>query len=173
MSCTTQQLSCYLPYGLKVMLNGSNHPTRILGLELNPLNIIVVRYGEIRESKVSLKYVKPILRPLSDLTEPEIMELLMSGMAEDVLEVLQKAHEFAGYTSGQVIRLYDKTQGIQLIAPAYTLVSYSISTCQFNLKWGFRYNMFDVFQKMFEMHLDVFGLIESGDAIDVNTLPKQ
>lgn len=74
MKLELKHLAPYLPYGLKVIPNGSNKTCKVLGIQLDPMNIEIVRYGEIRESKVGFKWFKPLLLPLSTEYENTISE---------------------------------------------------------------------------------------------------
>ena len=89
--------------------------------------------------------IKPILRPLSDLT----IEIEVNGEkfvpGEDLSELMDI------YDLGYNDHYYD-----------YKLEKYIIDDpCR---------EPYFVIQKMFEWHFDVFDLIKRGDAIDINTL---
>lgn len=85
--------------------------------------------------------LKPILRPLSDLTKEEFKKQLSFGMIYD------ENTWFEGFEDGRL-----------------TIGSTTINAC---VNRNVYYQDFLV---LFENHFDVFGLIESGLAIDINTL---
>jgi len=98
--------------------------------------------------------IYPILRPLSDLTkeievngERFVPESLMSDMGHSVL-----------FKNGKFRCDLDED----------ILAEFPVLGKPYNIEW-LPYKMVD---KLFEWHFDVFGLIEQGLAIDVNTLSK-
>ncbi|AMR34158.1 hypothetical protein A0256_23255 [Mucilaginibacter sp. PAMC 26640] len=128
MKLELKHLSPYLPYGLKVIPNEFlKHQTCVLGIQLDPLNIEIVRYGEIRESKVALKNIKPVLKPLSDLYNTDGFSLS------------------------------------KMISHGYHNSFWSKE--KFSVKHVYYHDLLI----LLEHHFDVFGLIDSGLAIDVNT----
>lgn len=88
---------------------------------------------------------KPILHPLSDLTK-EIEHKEM---------VLIPAVEMAKMRSSYL----DKSR-------------YETALGQLKMDITVRRLPFDMMQKLIEWHFDIAGLIEEGEAIDVNTLPE-
>lgn len=95
-------------------------------------------------SKPSFDTIKPILRPLSDLTK----EIEVNGEKFVPIECLEEKY----YTLDlhkQCLRLLEENGENWINQSEYMLVNY-----------------------LFEWHFDVFGLIENGLAIDINTLNK-
>jgi hypothetical protein len=90
-----------------------------------------------------LNEVKPILRPLSDLTK----EMEYDG---DIITPIYYRYFDSMFFEDDFLR------GIVLRNS-----SYKITQCSYG-----------VLQKLFEWHFDVFGLIEKGLAIDINSLKK-
>lgn len=130
---TLQELSGYLPYGLKTV-NEDEFGTEIdiiTGIGLNDECIMFEKSPDFYLSwEENNTIFKPILRPISDLTK----EIEVNG--EKFVPIEKLKQNYIGETIG--------------LNPA---------------TWSYR-----SIQKLFEWHFDVFGLIERGDAIDINTL---
>jgi len=147
-----KHLAPYLPYGLKLSYWGDRKDIRSLAvIDLYPS---LIKMWNDRSTK-------PLLRPLSDLALSSspltIVDLnRMRGVAiknseYDVIVddgeciICKWAGIYSFYLERQTMSFYDNsTSGIS--------------------------PQFDMFQKLFEYHFDVFGLIPAGLAIDINTL---
>lgn len=84
-----------------------------------------------------IQYIKPVLRPISDLTK----EIEVNGEIFDMANWLMK---------------YGHNSALYHLSKPY----------------GYEKVTYEVMEKLFEWHFDVFGLIEKGLAIDINTLDK-
>lgn len=151
---TIKELAPYLPYGLNCHCMGlvvDSYADEIIHVivEIVGLNTDYVEIHEIGRT-VTEQYdyldVKPILRPLSDLTK----EIEVNG------EKLVPIHKF-------------KKMSIDFSCIHFDPFSvYIPNGCNyFELDF---FDYYNVTQKLFEWHFDVFGLIEKGLAIDINTL---
>ena len=122
-------LAGYLPYGLKFM------PTQY-NKEENKLYYLSSIYNsaEFGVNGFTSKWIKPILRPLADLTK----EIDINGEKSIYLVEIMKLKEKGDWVGVQHKKIDDM--------PFY------------------------VVQKLLEWHFDIYGLIEKGLAIDVNTL---
>ena len=131
-----KHLAPYLPYGLK--MTWSDGKINVLNPELDEI--------DYSENEVNLTLVlfiinkghndiKPILRPLSDLTE----------------EITHKGKTFI---------------------PAARMITHGFhNSFWYEIdKFDYRYLYAMDFEKLLEWHFDVFGLIDAGLAIDINTL---
>ena len=116
-----KHLAPYIPYGVRLKYNG-----RIV--EIDTIGSDYILTDESFQANVNFKYIKPILRPLSDLT---------NGKYYKCLEVL--------YNEEKIKRMLNE------------------HWCNWEYK---------VLILCFEEHVDVFGLIKKGLAIDINTLEK-
>jgi hypothetical protein len=106
----------------------------------------VTQYGvELEGGTFSVAYVKPILRPLSDMTEEEKVELFTLNFGN---------HRFTnfGYDSIECIILADKDERIRVGLSSNSMGANAFLFC---LTRGF----------------DLFGLLESGLAINANSTP--
>ena len=121
-----KHLAPYLPYGLKVCLNNTTYKRSLIGINLES-EMVHLTSNEDNETHHFYFNIKPILRPLSDLTEVKDSNVLFAfGAIND--------HFFNRVEKG--------------------FISYGQMTF------------------LLESHYDIFGLIEKGLAIDINTLDK-
>lgn len=138
----------YLPYVLKVQWTDHGYTTekKITGAGENHVTFDVSEDEEFEETTTSLTIlyfdaIKPILRPLSDLTKEIPMK---HGLGEfcpmDALKQLQKE-------SGEECFVFFDDLAKTPLEYSYWVVNHLI-----------------------EWHFDVFGLIEKGLAIDINTI---
>lgn len=130
-----KDLAPYLPYGLKI--RSSEGMTEILGYEW--VNGKIIYQLDTDDDSGDFAFddpIKPILRPLSDLTK----EIEIDG---EKLVPMKWFSESEYYKRG---------------------LNQSISNWQHLKNHYFTYNL------LFKWHFDVFGLIEKGLAIDINTL---
>jgi hypothetical protein len=176
MELQLKQLAPYLPYCLSLMV-GSLRDYRQYGSEE------MVSLGGITELSTDIdcrdfKDVKPILRPLTDLTS----EITHNGKTFVPLrELIDDADHlcFVDWYDG-----FDKYT-TQIDDDWNHVISFDSSDGE--LQFGFDANsnsfhltidrqnelilgQLDLFNKLFEWHFDIFGLIEAGLAINKNTL---
>lgn len=131
MKLELKHLAPYLPYGLKG-IDYDNKTYLFIGLDCNGKE-----YWDCNEVLDKKGYdVKPILRPLSDLTE----EIEING------------EKFV--PKNKLTEMFD-----------YITFDYRAFESDFFLSMPY-----DLVKQLFEWHFDVFGLIEQGLAIDINTL---
>ncbi len=181
MKLELKDLACYLPYDLKIKT----------GDYIRTLSISVTTTTEISLSNVLCDVgYKPILRPLSDLTN----EITINGDAFIPLIEIAKSYDFeingkdTIFEDGK-IKLFelledpnDRYQQIDNEIQFYIDVSNSINSDdifihktwsdEIGSAYGNQSIPFDYQEmcKLLEWHFDVFGLIEKGLAIDINTL---
>jgi hypothetical protein len=129
MKLELKHLAGYLPYGLNCVKGIVR--TKITAVSLDSKFLFVNRYlGSREKDMISIEDIKPILRPLSDLTK----EIDVNGD-----------------------KFVPSTLGLNL--PLENLISEEILKLKYN-----------TVQKLLEWHFDIYGLIEKGLAIDINTL---
>lgn len=158
MNLEIKHLSPYLPYKLKI-LNG-----------WGDIKTLTYTYLD-DENNGFVVGVKPILNPLSDLTK----EIEVNGEKFIPIE-----------------KLLDINSGHKWATSDYLITDNSVNeywtglkdgdTFGYNSEFQFFYildknyifkkitNQLDLFQKLFEWHFDIFGLIDAGLAIDINTV---
>jgi hypothetical protein len=147
-------LAGYLPYGLKFKTNFDHIQYLMTSLDINKSKVTFKAINNFKNSKnISIKLLgenKPILRPLSDLKK----EIEVNGKKFVPIYNLTKMfdlHEsYELRFENNLFLLWDKKN-----------------------KWyRINDNNFILFQKLFEWHFDIYGLIDAGLAIDINTLNK-
>lgn len=124
MKLELKHLAPYLPYGLKILPTLYNRDNKI-----NTLYYLSTIYNsdEFGVNGYTSNYIKPILRPLSDLTK----------------EIEHNGEKFVPY-------YWFGRQGINIESIL-------------DERWH-------IVQKLLSWHFDVFGLLDKGLAIDINTL---
>jgi hypothetical protein len=148
MKLEIKHLAPYLPYGLNGIYKLSD-----------VINLLDGQKDEIRDKKLAsdcvpffLSYCKPILRPLSDLTKQisdnKGRKFILAKQLWSVSENDEDVFELFG------------------TLPEYWDISLRALISDYrNVDYG------DI-QKMLKYHFDIFGLIDQGLAIDINTLDK-
>jgi len=136
---TIEKLAPYLPYGLKFYWEDFNN---------KPIEPWEMTSTSIQDALDNQN--KPILRPLSDLTEDMYWQL--SG---------NKIGESFGFWYGKYNGEHNKREFIH---------REGYSSTKFFLDNGYDQFTYKMIQFFFKHHFDVFGLIPEGLAIDINTL---
>ena len=143
MTLELKHLSGYLPYGLKVYRENKSIDSDIFVIVgASKTNVFLQNSGL---SVVDIERIKPILRPLSDLTK----EIEVCG------------EKFVPLTELLVLSNFD--------------IDKMTWNQQLEFVDSFTNTLFMTFedaQKLLEWHFDIHGLIEKGLAIDINTLNK-
>lgn len=146
-----KHLAPYLPYGLKVLIYNEDL-VKILGVDFST-NLHVVlgkKENDIGRFHYSLTDIKPILRLFSDLTKK--IEIESKNFVP--IEILKKEYFVKEIDFFDVFNRNENEIGIYMKSIDYTI----------------KPTPYLVYQKLFEWHFDVFGLIEKGLAVDINTI---
>ena len=146
MKLELKHIAPYLPYGLKFR-NGKEFDV-VTGIDNN--TVISLFRGHLANF-TSIEEIKPILRPLSDLTK----EIEVDGkrfVPIDIFEI-SDSENADEYDFGNV----------KLIRSLRILANYGIVN-------DVKYLPYGVIQLLLSWHFDLFGLIEKGLAVDINTL---
>jgi hypothetical protein len=181
MKLELKHLAAYLPYKVKFLWKGI--------YSVNFLSVRVIKRLEDKGDDFHYKDIKPILRPLSDLTK----EIEHNG--EKFVPILELRCIEQGNWDGDEFIL-DHTQiidygvrkgdnncyWVEWKDGLSQTQSFSFKDGDFNRFWITDRNKFGgisscilnnqylLFQKLHEWHFDVFGLLENNLAIDINTL---
>ena len=141
-----EKIAGYLPYKLKCKVSWCDNIATMLSVDGTNYYILFDNNGYF--ANTSYKNIKPILRPLSDLSK----EIEVDGKRFIAGEVLSEDidAENIGYND----HYYDYVQEKYIIGPFLFLEPYFIV------------------QQLYRWHFDIHGLIRSGKAIDINTLKK-
>lgn len=144
MKLELKHLAPYLPYGLRIILPKSGRIIVVAGLLEVVDEGILVRDVDGSWLGLGLWHFTPILRPLSDLTK----EIEHNGERFVPKRVLKEMPDpIGGFHTDRLMTIVENPQ-----------------------KWSIEVANYAVVQKLIEWHFDVFGLIENGLAIDINTL---
>jgi hypothetical protein len=158
---TLQHLSGYLPYGLKI-----EHPTLKIGSRtISELKNLGQTNIEISHRMfVQISDCKPILHPLSDLTK----EIEVNG--EKFVPLVKMAIRYANSTGyNDKIGMYN---GKCYCYSKSSELEFRFDGHDFLLKGQRVQQQFKLFEKLYEWHFDIHGLIDNNLAIDINTLTK-
>lgn len=138
-----EHLAPYLPYALKCIVG--KEKVLLIGLDTEAEYWII--WKKLAASNQGCSYpsknFKPILRPLSDLTKE-----------------IEQLEEFCPYTEDERYNS-EGEDGFEIILENFASMNTRLQTNWFS---------YEFYEKLFKIHFDVFGLIEKGLAIDVNTL---
>lgn len=156
MKLELKHIAPYLPYGLKCKETHSGKIEEIYHL------YSVNEYDDI---KIGLQFMdgehiwmfKPILRNLSDLTK----EIEHNG---EIFTPIR--HIFYDYRKSLDLKMDLNDEGML----EHLWLDYPSGNGDYVQESSLT---LDKWQKLFEWHFDVFGLIEKGLAIDINTLKKE
>lgn len=170
---TLEHLAPYLPYGLNwFCLDRDSREWENIGLSRIYLDNEILEIGGMDVPLSELPNpidltIKPILRPLSDLTK----EIEHNGEKfVPMVELLKLAHE--SYYKEKIGTRYQEIEFEQTPIRAKACFSF-MATKDLELYTLMPWNFPTwITQKLLSWHFDVFGLIEQGLAIDINTLEK-
>jgi hypothetical protein len=146
-----EEITGYLPYGLKVMHLGVVYPVD----GMRAIYIILNDHGDTMSAYYDS--IKPILRPLSDLTK----EIEING--EKFVPLVELARIQYPQFGLKNKFWYEDYPNFCSVCD-YTAMNTRV------WKKSIGHNEFRFIQKLYQWHFDIFGLIDRGDAIDINTL---
>lgn len=152
-----KHLSGYLPYALKVLSRETIFEMDVYS------NMRGSGIKKIEIHSVISNQMKPILRPISDLTK----EIEVNG--EKFVPIYRI--NYIPYKSNFI---HPPKQGICDRDIDETLCFAAGGSWEGGVEEGIdTFQFLTLYNKLYEWHFDVFGLIEKGLAIDINTLRKQ
>ena len=136
-------ISFSLPYGLKCFSSNTGLVYKVLSCHFGNQILARVQYTDNQDFPLPVSCVMPILRPVSDLPK----------------EIVHKGEKFV------------PVDELNYLAKDEENISWEIYDDEINdVDWLIQ--PFFIVQKLNEWHFDIAGLIEKGEAIDVNTLPE-
>jgi hypothetical protein len=155
-------LTHYLPYGV----NSRDHSNSIYRLELSIDNIFrfIGKYSDL-----------PILRPIQDLAK----EIDVNN--KKIIPIVELAKIANIDTTDYNISFTDVAVGLRCNIEndddddkyevfAFDTINGFGHHFRPSNSWAIVNNQIELWNKLYEYHIDVFGLIEKGIAIDINTL---
>lgn len=168
MKLELKHLAPYLPYGLKGWAYSEIRFNNLSYIDVGEFSLSIGNVSDMLDQSLFCG-CKPILRPLSDLTK----EIEVNGERFIPILDLAKLHQsdFRSMNPYSTNHCHACTNG------SLHRFGYNINKKSFFLYFdgeedGFcgLSNQIEMFQKLFEWHFDVFGLIKENLAIDINTL---
>lgn len=169
----------YLPYQLnaeyKEFLDiqktdlGAFSNVEITGIDFQN-NRVLIRNGYVTERDS----IKPILRPLSDLTK----EIEVNGEKfMPIIELAKLALSVKVLIKPIIDERFSKVTFEGHNEDYMFLVNKGLDFCLSNISFGSSHNIrisnqIQLFEKLYECHFDIHDLIGKGLAIDINTLTK-
>jgi hypothetical protein len=161
MKLELKHLAPYLPYGLK----GYAEDIKLIdSITLHNVEFIIVEQPR----------AKPILRPLSDLTkeiehngEKFVPMLRLHELAWGINFMEKQDMDFRIVDGGHIATCLHRNRFTVFRDGNFQNGDLEEEFVSFPIK-----NQLQLFEKLFELHFDVFGLIEAGKAIDFNTINK-
>jgi len=160
-----KHIAPYYEYNDKCMYN--NQVYDIFALHKAD-TVAIFDYSDDTPTLVLIEEIKPIRRPLSDLTKEididgekfipalKLVELAIErGMQKDIAPTIEWDIKIINKPFGKLLK-------VTKCDDWYLMLSFNEPD---------RLKYFQL-QKLFEWHFDIFNLIESGLAIDINTLNK-
>jgi hypothetical protein len=170
-----KHLAPYLPYGLNILIKRLKYPVSEYVEKLSISNLGVI------ENKIY--NVKPILRPLSDLTKiiehngdkfvpiKKIIEIVLGKkliQKMTFVNMTERHNYFVCCYKNQHGYFYHLSIFEHTFLKVFVIqieVSNNISKRKSEV-WGVPYS---VFEYLLEWHFDIFGLIKKGLAVDIDT----
>ena len=143
-----KDLAPYLPYGVKILINNGEAKSYVKTLES-----LSVFYSNVLVNPKD----KLILRPLSDLTNDEYNLKIKSWFINHAENDVQ----ITTYDNGNYIGL---TATYKMMGDVFTDIIINAGGIKDTDYW--------LVENLLKNHFDVFGLIEAGLAIDINTLEQ-
>lgn len=137
MKLELKHLAPYLPYELKYIFGNNTYIYR---------NTIDFDY----------EYSKPILRPLSDITD-NLLKQFYTGTSEGEIIISNYVAENSKDTTMSV--------SYKMMGEPFTDIIINRNSIELTDYW--------IVTNLLELHFDVFGLIDKGLAIDINTLTQE
>jgi len=169
---TLEHLAPYLLYGLKAKMEifGDNETiVEIVGLNFNEVELLGIR--KTVTEWFDYENIKPLLRPLSDLTK----EITHNG--EKFVPMEKLCNDFCNRTpcntefgTSKILMHADNGGGLKWWFVYHrNKMTFELSDDNREMS-NHTIPQYEMFQKLFEWHFDVFGLIDKGLAIDLNTI---
>ena len=177
MKLELKHLAPYLPYDLKVkytnkynhsqiitLVGVMNHITKGKDIQVELCNKNLIHFFS------KIEGVKPILRPLSDLTK----EIEVNG------ERFVPLVEIIKYLNFKFLRYEIKDNSLDVVFDNKLQTKERFWFSNFkgtsfycsNMNKLMYKDIYGAINKLLEWHFDIFGLIEKGLAIDINTSPQ-
>jgi len=151
MKLELKHLAPYLPYLLTIRVYRANESLFVEDLVLNG-EILDYLFENSHQRNNSMNIYKPILRPLSDITK----EIEVNGERFiPAAKLKSMVYEFDNIKISFVI--------VDGIGGRY--IAWQANNDRTNRPVPYQF-----YEKLYEWHFDIFGLIDAGLAVDINTV---
>jgi len=177
MKLKIEHLAPYAPYKLKLINGVVRVDLTAISLD-SPFVFITTYLGSREEIMKHIDEVKPILRPLSDLTK----EIEVNGEKfVPMVELAKIANlditkyslgEYNGDTYGILCDIKNDDDIDTHEVLGFDLISGFGHHYKPSKNFTIVNNQLQLWNKLFEWHFDIFGLIQNNLAIDLNSLNK-
>lgn len=165
-----RHLAGYWPYGLKYEYRAGIGGTNSTPLYENRIGVLqgisngFVIMGDGSGSKI--ESIKPLLRKLSDLTKEIEHDGKRFVPIQELINLTKFGEEYKSCLVWEHKKLTKMTEFIMIGSP--------LQKCEFKiwLSSNVSNNEYWVIQKLISWHFDVFGLIGSGLAIEINNVQQ-
>lgn len=169
MKLELKHLAGYLPYGLKIQLLKREVFTKRICAGSTDKGILRIGDDGHHRWEESFDNIKPILRPLSDLTK----EIEVNG--EKFIPMIELAG-IGSYSPKNRWSIDERNLKVKHESGGeFYFASDKSFVYKESDKWkdfGIACNQFDLFQKLNEWHIDFNGLIEKGLAISIHDVEE-
>jgi hypothetical protein len=142
MKLELKHLAAYLPYNLQLLFEKSGRIITMMSCYVNDGSLHIVDYNEGNDYDLRVWNFKPLLHPLSDLTK----EIEVNG--EKFISIEELLHEINSLVVGG--EKYSKEEMLSMCNNSY-----------YSEAW--------ITDRLTEWHFDIFGLIDTGLAVDINS----
>lgn len=186
---TLEHLAPYIPYGLTVFSKVTKSTYELIGLSKYEL---MIADRDSFNGWYAINNFKPIFRPLSDLAK----EIEHKGeMFIPIIELYKNSAEYynskdldyefidSWSAKGNILKVYHNRDKDEYTEFVYSNLSFRKDTRFEKGSYNFGmylphpivsddkiHNIYLLQQLLFKWHFDVFGLIEKGLAVDINTI---
>lgn len=165
---TIKELATYLPYELKFITNGG------MVMTMDSITIgCAIHFKETNRMDYFhfFPHIKPLLHPLSDLTKP------ITHNGETFVPMEKLCNDFCNRTpcnpefgTSKILMHADNGGGLKWWFVYHrNKMTFELSDDNRDMS-NHTIPQYEMFQKLFEWHFDVFGLIPRNLAIDINTI---
>lgn len=175
-----KHLAVYLPYGLKV--ENLNYKKDYVGVRYSILKQLqqhtdYCTYKTDADNIGGLGDVKPILRPLSDLIDRNLIAILckkaiVSIWVYETFDFIIKSYHQEERNYGIVAQSDDYRVGFSVSFSNQQDIKLTLSNIP-NYEGDMMLNKLELFEWLFAEYFDVYGLIDAGLAVNINTLDIQ
>lgn len=174
MKLELKHIAPYLPYGLTFCPKSEPETRLAIGNiylkkigRLTVVNVLDIgTYDHVR-SEWKTDQIQLLLRPLSDLTKP------IEHKGERFVPIIELAKLFHINPKYTVTHYIDARVDSGWVSVKCCVENDDKRYMDYDLKPDMLSNDFREIQKLFEWHFDVFGLLDHGLAIDINTLTEK